>query len=142
MRCDFPHCLSSGERTHFLFVPAHAADANKHHDRVLHICLSILNPHPLLTNGPSYENPQKEPIASFITGGFFFLFVFVLLLSGGKMLFCCQRIALFPRLMFAETAPQLNTAANETYQNNARRQLAEMEKVASRVLLLKKKTVV
>lgn len=46
------------------------------------------------------------------------------------MLFCCQPIPPC-RAYICGDSSQLNTAANDTYQNNACQELAEFEKVAS-----------
>lgn len=86
------------------------------------ICLSILNPYPPPTNGLSYENTQR---ADHI---FYYWQVFAL---RWEMLFCCQPIPL-PRAYICGDSSQLNTAANDTYQNNACQELAEIEKVAAK----------
>lgn len=46
------------------------------------------------------------------------------------MLFCCQPIALSQAYICGDSS-QLNTAANDTYQNNSCQELAETEEVAA-----------
>lgn len=86
------------------------------------ICLSILNPYPPPANGLSYENTQRADRI------FYYLQLFAL---RWEMLFCCQPIPL-PRAYICGDSSQLNTAANDTYQNNACQELAEIEKVAAK----------
>lgn len=51
------------------------------------------------------------------------------------MLFCCQPIPLLRAYICADSS-QLNTAANDTYQNNACQELVEIEKVAAKSFIL------
>lgn len=69
---------------------------------------------------------HKEPITSFISGRF--------LLSGGK---CCFPVKPIPlaRAYICGDSSQLNTAANDTYQNNTCQELAEMEKLEAKSLI-------
>lgn len=50
------------------------------------------------------------------------------------MLFCCQPISLL-RAYICRDSSQLNTAANDTYQNNACQEPAESENVAAKSLI-------
>lgn len=70
-----------------------------------------------------HTKTHKEPITSFISGSFFAL--------RWEMLFCCQPIPL-PQAYICGDSSQLNTTANDTYQNNACQELAEIEKVAAK----------
>lgn len=51
------------------------------------------------------------------------------------MLFCCQPIPLLQAHICRDSS-QLNTAANDTYQNNACQELAERENVEAKSLIL------
>lgn len=90
------------------------------------ICLSIASPYSPPTNGLSYENTQR---ADHI---FYKWQVFAL---RWEMLFCCQPVPL-PQAYICADSSQLNTAANDTYQNNACQGLVEIEKVAAKSFIL------
>lgn len=86
------------------------------------ICLSILNPYTPPTNGLSHENTQRT---------FHIFYYWQVFALRCEMLFCCQPIPL-PWAYICGDSSQLNTAANDTYQNNAWEKLAEIEKVGAK----------